>query len=142
MKAELKVIRFLFTEKSTISEFYLNGTLFGYVLEDKDRGLDNSMTEEQIKKIKKFGETAIPTGVYEVKLFNSPSHGIVPQLEDVKGYTYIQIHVGNFPKDSLGCLLLGSSYGTDAVKNSKATVKKLVQELEKYDDIIISIFRK
>ena len=142
MNAELKVIRFKFTEKSTISELYFNGTLIGYTLEDKDRGLDNSMSEEKIKSIKKYGETAIPTGAYEAKLYNSPAHGEVILLKDVKGFTMIEIHIGNFPKDSLGCLLVGSSYGTDVVKNSKATMKKLLELVKDAEHIIVTIFRK
>ncbi len=142
MKAEIKVIRFKFTEKSTISELYFNGTLIGYTLEDKDRGLDNSMTLEKIKSIKQYGETAIPTGVYEAEIYQSPSHGTVILLKDVKGFSMIEIHVGNFPKDSLGCLLVGSSHGTDVVKNSKATMKKLLELVKNADSIIVSIFRK
>lgn len=142
MKAEIKVIRFKFTDQSTISELYLNGTLLGYTLEDKDRGLDNNMSLEEIKKVKVFGVTAIPVGVYPITLYNSPKHGYVPLLHNVKGFDMIEIHSGNFPKDSLGCLLVGSSFGQDVVKNSKATMKKLMEELVKYDDIILIILRR
>ncbi len=121
MNVELKVLRFNFSSLSTISEFYFNNTLFGYTLEDRDRGLDSSMTEEEIKYVKIFGSTAIPTGVYKTILYNSPKHGKVPLLQNVKGFDMIEIHAGNFPKDSLGCLLLGSSFGIDVVKNSKNT---------------------
>lgn len=142
MKAELKVIRFKFTEKSTISELYFNGTLIGYTLEDKDRLLDDSMSLDKIKAIKQYGETAIPTGVYEAELYESPTHGTVILLKDVKGFSMIEFHVGNFPKDSLGCLLVGSSYGVDVVKNSKATMKKLIELVKDAEGIIVTIFRK
>ena len=142
MKAEIKISRFIFTEKSTISELYFNGTRIGYTLEDKDRNLDNSMTLEKIKSIKEYGVTAIPTGVYEAKLFNSPKHGDTILLEDVKGFSMIEMHVGNFPSDSLGCLLVGSSFGTDVVKNSKATIKKLIELVKDAESIIVIIFRK
>jgi hypothetical protein len=141
-KAQIKVIRFKFTELSTISEFYLNDRLFGYTLEDRDRGLNDTMSLEEIEKIKVYGVTAIPTGTYNVSLYDSPKHGRVPLLHNVKGFDMIEIHVGNFPKDSLGCLLLGSSFKEDTVKNSKSTVEKLVSELSLYTDINITIFRK
>ena len=58
---EILVKRKWLTEKSTISEVYIDGKFECFSLEDKDRGLDQkqSLTEIQNKKIKAV--TAIPT---------------------------------------------------------------------------------
>lgn len=142
MNAELKVIRFKFTEKTTISELYLNNTLFCFTLEDTDRGLTSEMSLEEIKEKKQYGITCIPTGEYKVTLFNSPRHGRVPLLHDVKGYSMVEIHKGNFAEDSLGCLLVGTSFGEDRVNYSGVAFRNLMAELVKYTNITISITSK
>ena len=40
----------------------------------------------------------------------------------------MEIHVGNFPKDTEGCLLLGTDRGPDEVLNSKAAVEAFYQK--------------
>jgi len=142
MVGQVKAVRFKFTKDSTISECYLNDTLFGYFIEDTDRGLDQNMSLEDIKAKKVYGVTAIPAGTYKMEFYNSPKHGKVPLLREVPGYDMIEIHNGNFAKESLGCLLIGSSYGQDVVKNSRVTLAKFIQELEKYDSMFITITRK
>ena len=39
----------------TVGKFYVDGVRFGESMEDKDRGLDQSMSEAQIAKLKKYG---------------------------------------------------------------------------------------
>jgi len=142
MKAELRVLRFKFSENSTISELYLNNTLFAYTLEDVDRGLTSSMSLEEIKSIKQYGTTCIPYGTYDISIYESPRHGMVPLLHDVPGFSMVEIHKGNFPKDSLGCLLIGTSFSEDKVNNSRVAFLRLMDELEKYDSISITISKK
>lgn len=50
----------------TIGKLYVDDKYFCDVLEDKDRGLTQSMSEAEIKSKKVYGETAIPSGTYEV----------------------------------------------------------------------------
>jgi hypothetical protein len=65
-------------------------------LEDTDRGLTQSMSLEEIKRIKIPHETAIPTGVYKVTVNMSPSKKrMLPRLLDVPGFSGILIHRGN-----------------------------------------------
>ena len=52
----------------TIGKLYIDGKYFSDTLEDPDRGLTNSMSREQIAKIKVYGETAIPTGTYNIDM--------------------------------------------------------------------------
>ncbi len=42
----------------------------------------------------------------------------------------VQIHIGNYPKDIQGCVLVGTSYTPDAVWNSTAAYEKLKNAYE------------
>ena len=121
---ELLVERAWPKETYTVGKFYIDGKRFGESMEDKDRGLNQSMSEAQIAKLKKYGETAIPKGRYEVKMTVSPKFsrkawakptaGKVPEICCVPGYEGVRIHPLNSAKDSLGCIGVG--------KNDKLTL--------------------
>lgn len=124
----------------TIGKMYLNGVYFADTLEDKDRGLTQSMSLEEIKKIKIPGETAIPTGTYKVIVNMSPKFKrLLPRLLNVPGFDGILIHKGNSDKDSSGCVLLGENKVVGRVVNSTPYEKKLVQILKNEQDISITI---
>lgn len=77
----------------TIGKLYIDGEYFCDTIEDKDRGLDISMDIEEIKRIKVFGKTAIPTGTYKVEMTYSPRFKkILPLIVGVKGFEGIRIH--------------------------------------------------
>lgn len=124
----------------TISKLYINNKFFSNTLEDKDRNLNSNMTEEQIKGLKVYGETAIPTGTYIIDMntispkFKNRSWaksygGKLPRLLDVKGFEGILIHPGNTNKDTLGCILIGLNTKKGAVTNSTEYFHKLMKEL-------------
>lgn len=106
-------------------------------IEDTDRGLDDSMTREQIRKKKVYKMTAIPTGTYDVTLaIQSPKfvtyeyyrdfcNGYLPRLIGVKGYEGILIHKGNKASQSAGCLLVGYNTVKGCVTSSQAAFEKL-----------------
>jgi len=120
---ELKVQRLIKSPLSTIGKFYINDMPSFDCLEPTDRGLTSQMTLAQIKAIKIPDKTAIPTGRYQVTKYFSPKHHMdVPLVNNVPGYAGVEIHVGNFPQDTDGCLLLGTSTGADEVLNSKAAI--------------------
>jgi len=111
------------TPNSTQGVFYIDGVSTFVGLEPTDRGLTNGMTLDQITAIKVQNKTAIPTGRYLVTKYFSPKHNIdVPLVNDVPGYAGVEIHVGNFPQDTDGCLLLGTDTGPDEVLNSKTAI--------------------
>lgn len=60
--------------------------------------------------------SCIPAGTYEAQRYRSPAHGNtdVFLLTNVPGRDAIEIHVGNIPSDSRGCILIGASF--DLVK--------------------------
>ena len=127
-----------------IGKLYINGKYFCDTLEDVDRGLDSTMTEEDIKKIKVKGETAIPVGIYKIILNYSPKFKkVMPLLTNVKGYSGVRIHSGNSAKDTEGCLLVGLNTVVGRLTNSKNTYNALFKRLQQKgsNDITIDIMR-
>lgn len=89
----IKVERKWKKDTYTIGRVYIDGIYFSNSLEDVDRGLDDSMSEEEIKSKKVYGKTAIPTGRYEVIYTYSPKfRRHLPRLQNVKGFTGILVH--------------------------------------------------
>lgn len=127
-----------------IGDLYIDGKWFCNTLEDVDRGLDDSMPLEDIKKMKVKGETAIPTGIYQVLLTYSPKYKkIMPLINNVKGYSGIRIHSGNTAKDTEGCLLVGKNKEVGKVLESRNTFNALFKRLQQTNGkIIIDIQRK
>lgn len=111
------------------------------VIEDTDRGLDESMTLEEIEQKKVYAKTAIPTGKYQVTLnvvspkFNLKPYyrkfcdGKVPRLLGVKGYDGILIHIGINQNSSAGCLIVGYNKIKGQVVQSQAAFEKLYRLL-------------
>ena len=75
--------------------------------------------------------SCIPNGEYSVIPYSSPSKGTVYLLENVENRSMIEIHVGNYYTDILGCILVGDNFAyinSDKeadVTNSKNTFNKL-----------------
>jgi hypothetical protein len=139
---ELRLERKYKKETYTIGNLYVDGTWFCNTCEDKDRGLTQSMPLEMIKSKKVYGETAIPSGRYIVRLdIVSPKYsgvkwykdnfgGRMPRLESVKGFSGILIHPGNSAIDSYGCIIVGLNKAKGKVLESRATFTKLWRLLE------------
>lgn len=138
-------------------------------IEDTDRGLNDSMSVDEIKDIKIYCKTAIPIGEYKITMnVKSPKFskqkyyidfcdGYLPRLINVKGYEGILIH-GNFmdryktngdnanENATCGCLLVGEN----SVKGKVTKCKKyfellmndyLVPSNNNNEEIIIKITR-
>ena len=137
---ELKLIRKYRCSNYCIDKLYINNEYFSDALEDPDRGLTDTMSLEEIQKIKIKGNTCIPYGTYNVTLdvyspkFGSKSYykevcnGKVPRLLNVKGFDGILIHVGDGPnghKLTEGCILIGRN----TIKGGLTEGKKYFQLL-------------
>lgn len=143
---ELVVDRKWKKQSYTISNLTIDGKWFCNVLEDTDRNLDDSMSIEKIKELKKPSITAIPRGTYEITLdivspkfstkdfYKQVCNGKVPRLLNVKGFKGILIHAGNTDKHSAGCLLVGINKVKGQVLDSKETFKKLYKLLKDKHD--------
>lgn len=134
MKIELK--RLFIKPTYTIGKLYVNGQYFCDTLEDKVRNLSRE------KKVP--GQTAIPSGEYEVIVNVSPRFKRkLPRLLNVPGFEGILIHRGNSPEDTAGCILVGENKQPGRVINSTGYELKLTDMLErameKNDKITIEI---
>ena len=124
---DINLVRRWFSSKSTIGELSIAAENFHcFTLEDVVRP----------DGVKIPGETAIPEGTYKVTLEPSPkfNNEIRPRLHDVPNFVGILIHVGNEPKDTEGCILVGRSRPTDRsdfIGESKLAFSDLQQILER-----------
>jgi len=80
------------------------------------------------------GHPCIDAGTYQVVLTLSPHLGYVcPEVLNVPGRTAIRWHIGNFPKDVLGCCVVGTTVGENLVENSKVAFAALMAKLQGQD---------
>lgn len=144
MKLQLR--RRTFTENSTIGSLYIDGQFFCYTLEDKDRGLTQSMSLATILLKKIFGKTAIPYGIYSLILSQSNRFKReLPELLKVLGFKGVRFHRGNWAGDTEGCVIVGFKKSADAVFDStnaeKAIMLKLQEAVRKNEEITLEIIK-
>lgn len=114
----------------TIGNLSINGKSICDTLEDTDRELTSDMSEEDIKKRKVFGKTAIPVGEYKVVMtYSNRFKKQMPLLLDVKGFSGIRIHSGNTAEDTEGCILCGKNSEKGKVLNSKVFTELVYQHI-------------
>ena len=123
----------------TIGRLYVDGIYVCDTIEDKDRRLKSHHPIEQIKKVKVYGETAIPMGTYTIDMdkvspkfigrsWAKPYGGKIPRLRSVPGFEGILIHPGNTAADCLGCILVGINDKVGRVSDSQKTFKRLMDD--------------
>lgn len=133
-------------EDCTISEMYVDGEMFCHVLEDAYRP----------QKVSGF--TRIGSGEYEIKKrevvspmterYRRKYHWFDWHLElqNVPEFQHIYIHIGNFPKDTDGCLLVGKwNLQPSFISNSTDTfheLYELISEKLLEEDVFIRILRR
>ena len=128
----MKLIRKYRNSNYSIDKLYINNTYFSDALEDPDRGLISSMSLTEIQRIKIKGNTCIPYGIYNITITYSPRFKKnLPLLNNVKGFDGIRIHSGNTPQDTEGCVLLGFNKIKGQVVDSKVTVNKFIDIVQK-----------
>ena len=130
---ENKIIRVAQGKQSTLSQLYINGIFQCYLLEDK------------IREIKIASQTAIPTGVFELKLntwgaknadykkaFGKLHQGMI-EISGLPNFSFVYIHTGNTIKDTAGCPLCGFGFqfvdGNYQVSQSVAAYKMIYPKL-------------
>lgn len=88
-------------------------------------------------------DLAIPAGVYtlrwhtssrptSIKLKGGKYKALHICRENDEGFNarYILIHIGNYPQDTLGCVLVGKGYVSNMIKESKRGIKELYDIVE------------
>ena len=142
---KLHLIRTDKTEISTIDELTVDGNFECFILEDKDRGLDQSMPIAVIQQHKVFGKTAIPKGTYDVVIsWSNRFKMYLPLIINVPGFEGVRIHSGNTSDHTEGCVLVG--YAKDVlhnrILNSRAAIAELymlITEKIKTEKVYITI---
>lgn len=122
MKLTLK--RVLLRDTYTAGELYADGVKIADTIENKDRGLSQSLSIEENKRKKVHGKTAIPTGRYNVRLtYSERFRKVMPLLDDVPAFSGVRIHAGNTAADTEGCILVGvrSQTSSGAIVQSRDT---------------------
>lgn len=136
---------------STTGELWIDGVPQCVTLEDKCR-------KDSEKKV--YGETAIPYGEYKITL---RKEGTIYEdykkrfadirnergtlwIRNIPGFEYVLIHVGNYLKDTLGCLLVGSRIVSDTeIAESTKAYKKvypiIADALERGEEVTIEYIR-
>ena len=116
-------------EDGTIGKFELTGVntvlMTGYTLESA--GPDTTARGK---------DRRIPAGLYSVVWHKSPKFNrVVPVLynEQVPKDRYIEIHAGNYPKHTEGCILVGKWANDEGVFESKATLEALLSFIQGKD---------
>jgi hypothetical protein len=116
---KVDIVRKVETSESITGEFWLNGVKECYCLEPSRNTPFYS------------GHPCIEAGTYQVVLTMSPHLGYVcPEVLNVPGRTEIRWHIGNYPKEVLGCCVVGTALGTNQVENSRTAFDALMAKLE------------
>ncbi|MBO4849850.1 MAG: hypothetical protein J5529_02990 [Prevotella sp.] len=123
-----------------ISHIYVDGEYVCDAVEDYDRGLDQSMTLNEIKKRKVYRMTAIPTGTYEVtmniqspkfsqyKFYMDLCKGYLPRILNIKGFDGVLFHCGSSAASSAGCVICGYNKIKGRVVDSQKAFTKLMKQ--------------
>lgn len=115
---DMYLTRKVFTNNSTVGKL---------VMDD----LEIFTLEDTARRVKVEGETCIPSGSYNIEIRKSNRYGRpMPFLIDVPFYDGIMLHWGNYPKDTLGCIIVGQIHPTvDMVGESVMAFDKLYPKI-------------
>lgn len=130
---ETKIIRVAQGKESTLSHLYINGIFQCYLLEDK------------IREVKIASETAIPKGIFSLKLntygaknadykkaFGKLHEGMI-EIMGLPNFCFVYIHTGNTIKETAGCPLCGFGFqfvdGNYQVSQSISAYKMIYPKL-------------
>jgi len=124
--SRLLLKRTSFNSICTQGELWLDGQFFCFTLEPP-------------RESAPVKPRAIPLGTYNFVIAPpSEEHRYDhPLLEDIADFEAVEIHIGNFPSDTRGCILLGLQAGTNAVFRSGEALEMLMQVLSGGTIVII-----
>ena len=129
----IEVHRHTFTEKSTIGTIKIGNRSWSSI-EDHDRGLNQDMSLAPIQKIKVYGQTCIPYGMYKVAITQSARFTklkkrpvFTPEILNVKGFSGIRIHPANLASQLEGCIAPGKKSLPDMVLDSRNAYAEILE---------------
>ena len=127
--SKIEVIRKEETEKATFGQLTIKGEQQPEI-----------HTLEQPWKYNRNGESCIPPGEYDYYIRDASTSrwNYDPiQLEGVFGRSAIQIHKGNYPADTRGCILPGLGRGGNAVWSSGDAYDLIMSKIEDTGIVVV-----
>lgn len=125
----LRLVRDVLTPTYTMGQLFDEVGLVCYTLEDA------------VREVKVPRETAIPYGVYEVRVTMSPRFKVpLPILLNVPNFEGVRIHAGNTKDDTEGCILVGLGRNAGVLMHSQKALARL-QALIGDKPVTLSIVR-
>jgi hypothetical protein len=116
----LLLIRDTFTKESTIGKLFINGESFCDTLENPYINNERNIS-------------CIPEGQYKVRLRlarESATRNYLHLLvQDVPNRDYILVHIGNYPSQTQGCILVGNGRKHNVVENSRLAMDLVIKEI-------------
>jgi len=146
---ELTVSRLFAGSDSTVGVLSVDEKPFCFTVEDEKR------------EVKVPGETAIPEGRYEIKFRDEGGmtkryrakfpelHRGMLWLQDVPGFEWVYIHIGNTDDHTEGCILVnynamldpihGGGTGGNSTNAYKALYQKIVNAVDRGEQVFIRV---
>lgn len=111
----------------TLGLLSVDGEFECFTLEDVVR----EVPEETVETWKVRGETAIPSGTYEVIVnMSARFNKQLPLLLNVPGFQGVRIHSGNVAADTEGCILVGARRTDAEVLESRLAFRSLFAKVQ------------
>ena len=109
----------------TLGRLIVDGKIYGYTCEDKERYLEVNGPDAKVPK-----ETAIPRGRYRMTVtYSKRFNKVMPELKGVPYFTGVRIHGGNTKDDTEGCPLIGEERTENGVRKCKEVVDGLIRRI-------------
>lgn len=124
----IRIVRKEETDQATMGQVYVDGEELGYTLEQPWNNNQEG--------------SCIPPGEYIAYIRDKATSrwDYNPiQLVNVYNRSYIQIHIGNKPEHTEGCILVGKGRGKNAVWSSQDAYNELMKKLDKTKEIKVII---
>lgn len=121
---KIKIIRLKYEKEQTLGDLFVYDDSGKQIFTCKTLELEDDNNTKQ--------KSCIPKGNYNVVKRHSAKFNDHFHILNVPNREYILIHAGNYHRDILGCVLVGSAYqhldndGYIDITNSKVTLNKLL----------------
>ena len=129
------------TRSSTPGSLFVDGLFECFTMEDVVREVPG----QTVASWKVPGQTAIPSGTYEVIIdFSSRFQRNMPHILNVPGFLGVRIHPGIMSADTEGCILVGRKQnGPDRIQESKLAFEafflKLQRAIAQHEPVTITV---
>lgn len=103
--------------------------IFGFLLNDQNNILFHTLEHAYVQNDGTF-LPKISVGNYTCKRGTYPKNGETFEVTNVPGHSFILIHIGNYNKDSDGCILIGLDQKDDMIVSSRKAFAQFMQLMD------------